>query len=294
MGWRSLHALVRRHRLPGHRFRRAPGDAPPHRNRGRHEHHRTPRYSDQFAVSTERRICSATTSISVIRSGCGRRISGSRNRCRLGPAIRGEAFGRRAPAIVACRPADRFHEQVWQHEMAPDAEGRVSVALVNDSAWPRFELDVAKSEFPCMYEWQNFQSGHYALGLEPANHHVRALPSPASARRKSSSSMATASYRSRFRILSGTAALAETRARMRGCGNPAGRRLSAPPTIIFHYGDAMTDPTTGNRRFPATGHDRPHHAHRPEKLNAISLEMARRLETIVAECNRDPDIRRSY
>ena len=25
---------------------------------------------------------------------------------------------------------------------------------------------------PCLYQWQNFQSGHYALGIEPSTHHV--------------------------------------------------------------------------------------------------------------------------
>ncbi|RVG72693.1 aldose 1-epimerase family protein [Sinorhizobium meliloti] len=128
-----------------------------------------------------------------------------------GEAYRAQGTGyRRLPG-----PADRFHEQVWQHEMAPDAEGRVSVALVNDRLGLGFELHVAKSEFPCMYEWQNFQSGHYALGLEPATHHVRGA---AFARERGEEILLehgdSRSYRSRFRILSGTAALAETRARI--------------------------------------------------------------------------------
>ena len=25
---------------------------------------------------------------------------------------------------------------------------------------------------PCFYQWQNYQAGHYALGIEPSTHHV--------------------------------------------------------------------------------------------------------------------------
>ncbi len=65
-----------------------------------------------------------------------------------------------------------FHEQVWQHEMRGNAEGQVSVALVNDRIGLGFEVVTRKDQFPCLYEWQNFQSGQYALGIEPSTHHV--------------------------------------------------------------------------------------------------------------------------
>jgi hypothetical protein len=29
-----------------------------------------------------------------------------------------------------------------------------------------------KEELPCFFQWQNFQAGHYALGIEPSTHHV--------------------------------------------------------------------------------------------------------------------------
>ena len=29
-----------------------------------------------------------------------------------------------------------------------------------------------KDQFPCQYEWQNLQSGQYALGIEPSTNHV--------------------------------------------------------------------------------------------------------------------------
>lgn len=69
-------------------------------------------------------------------------------------------------------PKLNFHEQVWQHEMQPDAEGRVSVALVNEAIGFGLEVQTLKSQFPAMYEWQNFHSGHYALGIEPSTNHV--------------------------------------------------------------------------------------------------------------------------
>ncbi len=69
-------------------------------------------------------------------------------------------------------PHHAFHEQVWQHEMAADGNGLVPVALVNDEFGIGFEVVTHKSQFPCMYEWQNLQAGQYALGLEPSTDHV--------------------------------------------------------------------------------------------------------------------------
>lgn len=73
-------------------------------------------------------------------------------------------------------PKSSFHEQVWQHEMAADAEGKVPVAVVNDAfddgRGIGFMVETNKSEFPCQYEWQNFQEGQYAIGIEPSTNHV--------------------------------------------------------------------------------------------------------------------------
>lgn len=70
------------------------------------------------------------------------------------------------------KPQLNFHEQVWQHEMRPDTQGVVPVALVNDRIGLGFQVTTRKDQFPCQYEWQNFQSGQYALGIEPATNHV--------------------------------------------------------------------------------------------------------------------------
>ena len=69
-------------------------------------------------------------------------------------------------------PQRNFHEQVWQHELAADADGRVPVALVNDSVGSGFLVETRKDQFPCQYEWQNLQAGQYALGIEPSTNHV--------------------------------------------------------------------------------------------------------------------------
>jgi hypothetical protein len=69
-------------------------------------------------------------------------------------------------------PIVNFHEQVWQHDMAPDAAGRVEVALVNEAIGFGFSVTTRKDQFPCMFEWQNLHAGHYAVGIEPATNHV--------------------------------------------------------------------------------------------------------------------------
>ncbi|WP_027141520.1 aldose 1-epimerase family protein [Mesorhizobium sp. WSM3626] len=74
---------------------------------------------------------------------------------------------RTAPA-----PQPSFSEQVWQHEMAADAHGEVPVAVVNDRIGLGLELVTRKDQLPCAYQWQNFQAGQYALGIEPSTHHV--------------------------------------------------------------------------------------------------------------------------
>lgn len=85
----------------------------------------------------------------------------------------GEAY-RRQNAGYRTMPAPQlgFREQVWEHEMAADAQGRVPVAVINEAAGLGFELVTRKSQLPCAYQWQNVQAGHYALGIEPSTHHV--------------------------------------------------------------------------------------------------------------------------
>jgi hypothetical protein len=69
-------------------------------------------------------------------------------------------------------PRAGFREQVWQHELAADRNGDVPVALINDRLGLGFEVVTRKTQLPCMYQWQNFQAGQYAMGIEPSTHHA--------------------------------------------------------------------------------------------------------------------------
>ncbi len=69
-------------------------------------------------------------------------------------------------------PKLNFVEQVWEHELAADADGEVPVALVNDRIGLGLEVVTRKAQLPCMWQWQNFQAGMYTMGIEPATHHV--------------------------------------------------------------------------------------------------------------------------
>ncbi|WHS30200.1 aldose 1-epimerase family protein [Brucella sp. NM4] len=112
-------------------------------------------------------------------------------------------------------PQMKFHEQVWQHEMGADANGEVPVTLVNDKLGIGFEVVTRKDQFPCMYEWQNLQAGHYALGIEPATNHV--LGHGAARDRGELMWLEHGEerrYDSTFRILGDAASIAETETRI--------------------------------------------------------------------------------
>jgi hypothetical protein len=69
-------------------------------------------------------------------------------------------------------PQYPFREQVWQHDMRPDGEGSVRVALLNDRLGLGFMMETRAAQFPCHFQWQNLRAGYYALGIEPATNHV--------------------------------------------------------------------------------------------------------------------------
>lgn len=112
-------------------------------------------------------------------------------------------------------PQMRFHEQVWQHEMDADQSGEVPVALVNDRLGIGFEVITRKEQFPCMYEWQNFQAGQYAFGIEPSTNHVLGH---GAARERGELILLEhgeeRQYESTFRILGDTADIAASEARI--------------------------------------------------------------------------------
>jgi hypothetical protein len=73
-------------------------------------------------------------------------------------------------------PRPQFHEQVWEHAMGADAAGQVPVAVVNDALGLGFLVETNSREFPCQFQWQNFQEGQYAIGIEPSTNHVFGKP----------------------------------------------------------------------------------------------------------------------
>ena len=116
-------------------------------------------------------------------------------------------------------PQERFHEQVWQHDMAPDADGIVPAALVNDALGLGLLVESRKDQLPCFYEWQNFQAGSYALGIEPATNHILGH-----AYAREAGELITLDhggerrYDVTLRVLDGAAAIAEAEARIRAVG----------------------------------------------------------------------------
>ena len=70
-------------------------------------------------------------------------------------------------------PLPGFAEQVWEHDMAADAAGLVPVAVVNDRIGLGILVETRKDQFPCALQWQNFQTGHYVMGVEPSTHHAQ-------------------------------------------------------------------------------------------------------------------------
>ncbi len=74
--------------------------------------------------------------------------------------------------LVMPAPQPGFVEQVYEHVITPDADGRSRARLVNDRLGRGFELDYDPAAFPAFFEWLNLREGAYAVGLEPSTHHV--------------------------------------------------------------------------------------------------------------------------
>lgn len=114
-------------------------------------------------------------------------------------------------------PQLRFREQVWEHEVGADASGQTSVAIVNDRIGLGFEVTTRKDELPCLFEWQDFQAGHYALGIEPSSHHV--LGNLAARERGEMIWLEhgdSRDYGATFRVLDGTEEIEAAESRIRG------------------------------------------------------------------------------
>ena len=126
-------------------------------------------------------------------------------------------------------PVTGFVEQVWQHEAAADALGEVPVALVNDRIGLGLEITTRKDQLPCLYEWQNFQSGNYVLGIEPSTHHV--LGDLAARERGEMIWLEHAEerlYETRLRVLDGSGEIEASERRISGIARQPVERFPVP------------------------------------------------------------------
>ena len=132
----------------------------------------------------------------------------------------GEAYRRQGVGYRTMpAPRDGFTEQVWEHDLAADAEGRVPYAVVNDALGFGLAVEVTKAQLPCFIEWQHFQAGAYALGIEPGSNHV---PGHAFARERGELIVLQhgeeRAYDLTLRVLDGAGAIAAAEARIRAVG----------------------------------------------------------------------------
>jgi hypothetical protein len=73
-------------------------------------------------------------------------------------------------------PQKGFVEQVYEHELTPDATGKVRARLVNERLGVFFELEYDPALFPAFFQWLHLREGAYAVGFEPSTHHVQGEP----------------------------------------------------------------------------------------------------------------------
>ena len=116
-------------------------------------------------------------------------------------------------------PRDGFREQVWEHDLRADADGRVPYAVVNDALGLGLAVELVKAQLPCFTEWQHFQAEAYALGMEPGTNHV---PGRAFARERGALIRLRHSeerrYDLRLRVLDGAEAIAAAERLIRSVG----------------------------------------------------------------------------
>ena len=121
----------------------------------------------------------STTSTSAIRCWPKAAAIWRRSRTWSGPRMP-RATAPRASATGPCRRRGAV-PRAGLGALAGGGRGRpVPVALVNDGfdggRGLGFLVETRKSEFPCQFQWQNFQAGQYAMGIEPSTNHVLGKP----------------------------------------------------------------------------------------------------------------------
>ena len=66
-------------------------------------------------------------------------------------------------------PQKDYQERVYFHDQKADDDGKIKVALVNESFELGVYLSFLKSEFPHFIEWKMMGQGEYVVGVEPGN-----------------------------------------------------------------------------------------------------------------------------
>lgn len=66
-------------------------------------------------------------------------------------------------------PTSGFAEQVFFHDLVPNAEGLVTAAIANPKLQMAAYVRYSKTQLPNLTQWKQMSHGTYVVGLEPAN-----------------------------------------------------------------------------------------------------------------------------
>jgi len=120
-------------------------------------------------------------------------------------------------------PLHGFVEQVYEHELIADHEGRHRVALLRADGALGVEVSWDSSGMDHFFEWLNLREGQYGVGLEPSTHHVGGDSAS-----RSDGSMIwlehgdIREYRTTIRVLDGLQETSASRSAIRAVGDQPG------------------------------------------------------------------------
>lgn len=122
-------------------------------------------------------------------------------------------------------PQPRFVEQVWDYDTVPDAEGRGVYALVNDGfdggRGLGLAVEAAHATLPHLTQWQAYEEGVYAMGIEPGTDRFRGRDAALKAGTLTQlAGDESRDYALAFEVLDGREAIARTEARIRAVQVP--------------------------------------------------------------------------
>lgn len=74
--------------------------------------------------------------------------------------------------LVLPGPQPGAVEQVYEHQLRPDDDGRTRARLVSPDLGRFFEVEYVAAQFPVFIQWLHLRAGAYTVGLEPSTHRV--------------------------------------------------------------------------------------------------------------------------